>query len=716
MKSSRLAWAVVWGSGIFGIYRFAPPAIGADTGAAVEARTPTGPVATGRVDAGDVAVTAPDGSSISAEEAFRRGERLIWFGPKQSGSEAIKWFRLAAEAGLAEAQFRLAECYGLVDNNNDPTEEAKWFRKAADQGDNEAMRRLAVCYNLGSGVQKDGAEAIKWFRRAVDGGNTIAISQLGDMFAEGDGVPRDYVEAANWYRKSVEQGEWLGKFQLGMLYEYGLGVAQSHEQALTWIRSAAEHDSRAKDFLARDSMSAGEAATHGWSWANGFELPLGMGDFVYAEAAKCYRRAADQGDADAQFYLGVAYSKGRGLPRDDVQSLQWFRRAAELGNPDAQFNVALYYGKGVGTPIDNPEAVRWLRKAAEQGIINAQFMLGECFSNGEMGVPQDLAEALKWYRRAAAQGDPQSQFSVGELYRLGRGVSQDYVEAYAYFSLAAAGGDEQARTSRDSLMLILAKNQVLIAAQQRSKELKAELDAEKTKAANLSHKESGSSGGSPAASAEAAPFEAKCMGSGFVVGADGLVVTNWHVVEKAARLELITAWGRMSAKIVAADQSNDLVILRAAEPLAAVLPIRSSRGAKIGTEVFTIGFPNPDMQGFSPKFNRGEISSVAGAADDPRYFQISVPVQPGNSGGALCDAEGRVIGVVAAKLDERLAFKTSGSLPENVNYAIKSTYLLALLESLELPQNALAADDKGPVSPEVARQRAQNSAVLVLVY
>ena len=107
---------------------------------------------------------------------------------------------------------------------------------------------------------------------------------------------------------------------------------------------------------------------------------------------------------------------------------------------------------------------------------------------------------------------------------------------------------------------------------------------------------------------------------------------------------------------------------------------------------------------------------VAGAADDPRYFQISVPLQPGNSGGALCDAEGRVVGVVAAKLDERLAFKTSGSLPENVNYAIKSTYLLALLESLDLPQNTLAANTNVPVSSDAARKRAQDSAVLVLVY
>jgi S1-C subfamily serine protease len=65
----------------------------------------------------------------------------------------------------------------------------------------------------------------------------------------------------------------------------------------------------------------------------------------------------------------------------------------------------------------------------------------------------------------------------------------------------------------------------------------------------------------------------------------------------------------------------------------------------------------------------GEIASLTGAADDPRYFQVSLPVQPGNSGGALVDARGNVVGIVAAKLDASAALAATGSLPENVNFA-----------------------------------------------
>jgi S1-C subfamily serine protease len=105
-----------------------------------------------------------------------------------------------------------------------------------------------------------------------------------------------------------------------------------------------------------------------------------------------------------------------------------------------------------------------------------------------------------------------------------------------------------------------------------------------------------------------------------------------------------------------------------------------------------------------------------GAADDPRYFQISVPVQPGNSGGALVDEHGNVIGIVSAKLNAAAALTTSGALPENVNYAVKSSFLLSFLESVP----DVAKKLKTPVTVERKFEdvvkSAQDAAVLVLVY
>ena len=163
------------------------------------------------------------------------------------------------------------------------------------------------------------------------------------------------------------------------------------------------------------------------------------------------------------------------------------------------------------------------------------------------------------------------------------------------------------------------------------------------------------------------------------------------------------------------DAANDLALLKAAGKFASV-PIAASRTVKLGGTVATVGFPNIGMQGFSPKLAKGEIASLSGAADDPRYFQISVPVQPGNSGGALVDARGNVVGIVAAKLDASVALAASGSLPENVNYAVKSSLLLSFLESVP----DVASKLKEPVTVdrkfEDMVKSAQDAAVLVLVY
>ena len=148
----------------------------------------------------------------------------------------------------------------------------------------------------------------------------------------------------------------------------------------------------------------------------------------------------------------------------------------------------------------------------------------------------------------------------------------------------------------------------------------------------------------------------------------------------------------------------------------APLPIAASRTGLLGGTVATVGFPDIGLQGFAPKLAKGEIASLSGAGDDPRYFQISVPVQPGNSGGALVDERGNVIGIVSAKLDASAALAASGALPENVNYAVKSSLLLSFLESVP----AVSASLKAPVTAdrkfEDVVKSAKAAAVLVLVY
>jgi S1-C subfamily serine protease len=144
--------------------------------------------------------------------------------------------------------------------------------------------------------------------------------------------------------------------------------------------------------------------------------------------------------------------------------------------------------------------------------------------------------------------------------------------------------------------------------------------------------------------------------------------------------------------------------------------VKPSSGIKLGRSVFTIGFPNIGFQGYSPKMTKGEINSLSGLQDDPRHWQISVPVQPGNSGGPLFDEAGNVVGVVLSKLDAIKVAKFTGDLPQNVNYAVKSIYALPLLE----PFGANLAPESGasssPKKLEDVVEKVQGAVVLILVY
>lgn len=172
-------------------------------------------------------------------------------------------------------------------------------------------------------------------------------------------------------------------------------------------------------------------------------------------------------------------------------------------------------------------------------------------------------------------------------------------------------------------------------------------------------------------------------GTGFFVNGAGLVVTNWHVVESATHISVTNfQQKKYQAQLVAKDPACDLAVLKLSLRTKHWLPIQpSSNAVRKGTEVLTVGYPRVDLQGSESKVTTGVVSSLSGAANDPKSFQISVPVQPGNSGGPLVTHDGAVIGVISSKLNAS-ALSPAEVLPENVNYAVKSSCLTDLLRTL----------------------------------
>jgi TPR repeat protein len=191
------------------------------------------------------------------------------------------------------------------------------------------------------------------------------------------------------------------------------------------------------------------------------------------EDAVEYRKAADQGDAEAQYNLGLCYGVGSGVPKDEVEAVKWYRKAAEQGNAEAQSDLGNCYAHGTGVKMDEVEAVKWYRKAVDQGDTNAQYNLGFCYSIGS-GVPKDAVMAAKWgrkavkgYRKAAKQGNTAAQIGLGGCYAFAVGVPEDKVEAYAFYNLS------DSRESTDRMAKEMTPEQIA-AAKKRTKDLEKE--------------------------------------------------------------------------------------------------------------------------------------------------------------------------------------------------------------------------------------------------
>jgi S1-C subfamily serine protease len=170
-------------------------------------------------------------------------------------------------------------------------------------------------------------------------------------------------------------------------------------------------------------------------------------------------------------------------------------------------------------------------------------------------------------------------------------------------------------------------------------------------------------------------------GTGFLVTADGYLVTNFHVIEDSSQVFVVSDGKEIHAKVVVKDEKNDIAVLKAdvtGRPI--VMP--AAVKVEVAEEVMTLGYPLISIQGQTLKASFGRINSLSGLADDPRFMQIDVPIQPGNSGGPLINARGELVGVVTATLNQIVTLRETGTLPQNVNYAVKSDYVLPLLKTL----------------------------------
>lgn len=185
------------------------------------------------------------------------------------------------------------------------------------------------------------------------------------------------------------------------------------------------------------------------------------------------------------------------------------------------------------------------------------------------------------------------------------------------------------------------------------------------------------------------------FGTGFIVSKDGHVVTAYHNIKDKEQV-LIGPVGPAGsnryaiAQVVRTDDKKDLALLQT-KLTGNALRISPWSEVPIGLEVYAIGYPQPRIQGISRKITQGIINGDRTETGNDGYFQFSAETQKGNSGGPLLAPDGSVIGVVCAKLNALTVAEKTKDLPQNVNYAIKSSTLLTFLaeSGLNVPVNSL---------------------------
>jgi TPR repeat protein len=227
--------------------------------------------------------------------------------------------------------------------------------------------------------------------------DAVAMTLVGELYKDGLGVRRDLKEATRWYRLAAEHGDPQGAFSLALAYLRGRGVEESRPNAVSWLEKAA-------------------ATNHSGALYNLGLLAID-GDLQDFERARTmFGRAADLGNMDAAYALGLLYKEGRGVPRDPAKAAEWFRKAADENIVAAEIDYAVMLFNGDGIQKDEAGAARYFMKAAATNNPVAANRLARLLVVGR-GVPKNMVEAMKWHLLARSAGLA-DEWLDGQLARL----------------------------------------------------------------------------------------------------------------------------------------------------------------------------------------------------------------------------------------------------------------------------------------------------------
>lgn len=489
--------------------------------------------------------------------------------------------------------------------------------------------------------RKDWPTALAEFKPLAEAGHAGALSRLGHMYFEGIGAPKNETEGLRLLTLAAENGDALAQDKLGMMHFQGRGVPRDLDRTLLWLGRAAAQD-----------------------------LPNALRN------------------------LGGLHYFGQGLPKDEAKGLEYLRRAADKGEAWSAGIVGLAYWNGRGAAQDRAQAVTWYRKGAQLGDMQSQNMLGLALWGGD-GTAKNETEAVRWFEAAAAKGDSKAAFNAGFAYAKGIGAEKQLEKAAFLLILAAQNATPQDKTRFETIrdeVKQQAGPETWGRASARARNWRPGMPLPNAPVAQLAPAPGVPPTPSqkitelkpPSAQGEAAPPQVRPnetapprphrgTGSGVVVARDGTILTNSHVVQSCRNIR-VTLEGHppQPASVVARDAVTDLAALKSTLHARDVARFRQDKPIRSGDNVVVIGYPLASLLSREPNVTAGVVSALAGLHSDKRHYQITAPIQLGNSGGPLADMSGNLVGIVVSTLNATKVGERTGAIPQNVNFAIKS--------------------------------------------
>ena len=411
---------------------------------------------------------------------------------------AITWYERSAKQGFVDAQFWMGKYYEKPDSL-DFVQVIDWYSKAAEQGHAEAQQALLRCFdNLGKcepqqylkvlannkvasqeraasirvtdgfptlvedyKIKANGflmnaqyKEALPWLIKAANAGYPPAYGELYALYSFGGKVARDRGRERYYRQKYEEQLRWfqhrayVGNAEAQYYYGYWQGVGARPTYARTgypgtvrrylavdWYCKAAEQGhAMAQLYLGLCyEDSATSSRNLALTYRQGTETPEDKNSKL---AFSWYQKAAAQGLVEAEVKMGDCYLTGRGVAKSENFAFRKYERAAKKGDARGQYALGLCYSNGSGVSKSNTEALRWVRFAAEQGLAEAQCQLGTYYLEGNI-VPKNEVEGIRWIRQAVEQDFARGQFLLGNCYKMGQGVPKNDIEAVNWCRKAA---------------------------------------------------------------------------------------------------------------------------------------------------------------------------------------------------------------------------------------------------------------------------------------